>query len=107
MFQFCLLYSILLKSVVHGHGRGKLLGTCLVLQPCASCVVSLQHVPMFQYASCERLNTLVAHGHGRGTGIGTCLVCAACVVATVVCVTSDGLFRPKLLPARKQDAGAI
>ena len=27
-------------AVLHGHGRGKRLGTCLVLQPCVSCVVS-------------------------------------------------------------------
>ena len=33
--------------VLHGHGRGKRLGTCLVLQPCVSCVVSLQHASMF------------------------------------------------------------
>ena len=37
---------------VHGHGRGMGLGTCLVLQTHASCVVSLQHVSMFQYAGC-------------------------------------------------------
>ena len=37
------------KSVVCGHGRGKLLGTCLVLERWVSCVVSLQHVSMFQY----------------------------------------------------------
>ena len=47
--------------VVHRHGRGKRLGTCLVLELCSSCVVSLQHVPMFQYAGCARLNMLVAH----------------------------------------------
>ena len=45
------MYSILLKLAVHAHGRGKRLGTCLVLQQCASCVMSLQHVPMFEYAS--------------------------------------------------------
>ena len=41
LFQLYLMYPILLKLVVHGHGRGKRLGTCLVLQPCVSCVVSL------------------------------------------------------------------
>ena len=40
---------------VHGHGRGKRLGTCLVLQPHVSGVMSLQHMPMFHSASCERL----------------------------------------------------
>ena len=41
-------------SVVHGHGRGKRLDTCLVLKPRASGVVSLQHVSMAQYAGCAR-----------------------------------------------------
>ena len=36
------------------HGRGKRLGTCLVLQPGASGVVSLQHVSMFHYVGCAR-----------------------------------------------------
>ena len=35
---------------VHRHGQGKRLGTCLVLQPGESGVVSLQHVLMFHYA---------------------------------------------------------
>ena len=35
--------------VVHGHERGERLGTCLVVKPCVSCVVSLQHVSMFHY----------------------------------------------------------
>ena len=39
---------------VHEHGRGKRLGTCLVLESRALCFVSLQHVPMFEYASCAR-----------------------------------------------------
>ena len=55
---------------------------CLVLELRASCVVSLQHVPMFEYVGCTRLNMLVAHvlnmlvahGHGRGKRLGTCLV---------------------------------
>ena len=33
-------------EVVHRHGGGKRLGTCLVVKPCALCVVSLQHVCM-------------------------------------------------------------
>ena len=54
----------LLKLAVHGHGRGKRLGSCLVLQSHASCVVSLQHVPMFQCVGCERLKMVAVHGHG-------------------------------------------
>ena len=46
------MYLCFIMLVVHGHGQGKGLGTCLVLQPYASCVVSLQHVPMFHYAGC-------------------------------------------------------
>ena len=74
---------------VHGHGRGKCFRTCLVLQPHASCVVSLQHVPMFHYDGCERLNMLDVHGHGRGMCLGTCLVYAACVMAFVACINGD------------------
>ena len=36
----------LIMLVVHGYGRGKRLGTCLVVKPCASCIVSLQHMCM-------------------------------------------------------------
>ena len=36
----------LIMLVVHGHGRGKRLGTCLVMKPFASGVESLQHVCM-------------------------------------------------------------
>ena len=43
----CILYiQFFLKSVVLGHGRGKRLGMCLVLEPHVSCVTSLQHVSM-------------------------------------------------------------
>ena len=35
---------------MHGHRRGKRLGTCLVVEPRVLCVVSLQHVSMFDYA---------------------------------------------------------
>ena len=38
--------------VVHGHGRGKRLRTCVVLEPCASCAVSLQNVSVFDCAGC-------------------------------------------------------
>ena len=92
---------------VHGHERGKRLGMCLVLQSHASCVRSLQHVSMFEYARCARLIMLVVPRNGRGTRLGTCLVCATCIVAIVARVTSDGLCYPKSLHARKQDACAI
>ena len=105
--QACSMCQCVNMMVVHGHGRGKRLGTCLVLEPRALCVVNLQHAPMFQYAGCARLIMMVVHGHGRGMRLGTCLVCAACAVAIVVCVTSDELCCPKLLHARKQDACAI
>ena len=70
---------------VRRHGRGNRLGTCLVFQPGASGVASLQHVPMFHFASCERLNMLVLHGHARGMRLGTCLVYVAFVMAFVAC----------------------
>ena len=38
--------------VVHGHGRGKLLVCALVLEPRVSCVMNLQHVPIFEYSGC-------------------------------------------------------
>ena len=34
------MYLFLLKPVVHGHGRGTLLGTCLVQLQCVSYVVA-------------------------------------------------------------------
>ena len=37
--KFFVMYLILLNSVVHGHGRGTRLNTCLVLELCI-CVVS-------------------------------------------------------------------
>ena len=50
MLQLYLMHSNFFKSAVHGYGRGKRLGVCLVLQPYASVVVSLQRVSMFHYA---------------------------------------------------------
>ena len=44
----------LITPVVHRHGRGKCLCTCLVMKLCASCFMSLQHVSMFDYASGAR-----------------------------------------------------
>ena len=77
---------------VRGHERGKSLGTCLLLEPGASGVMSLQHVPMFHSASCECLNMLIVHGHGQGTRLATCLVYAAFVVAFVACVNGHEFF---------------
>ena len=37
----------LIMPVVHGHGRGRRLRSCLVVKPCVSCVVSLQHMCMY------------------------------------------------------------
>ena len=41
LINFLFMYFVLLKSALHRHGQGKRLGTCLVFQPHASCVVSL------------------------------------------------------------------
>ena len=38
--KFSVMYLILLKSPVHGHGRGMRLGTCLVQLQCVSCVTA-------------------------------------------------------------------
>ena len=70
---------------VRGHGRGKRLGARLVLEPRASGVVSLQHVPIFHSASCERLNMLVVHRHGRGTRLGTC-PSVHCICCGICCM---------------------
>ena len=88
------MYLFLLKPVVHGHGRGTLLGTCLVKLQCVSCVVAS--------AACVAPNKccvfflislhIVVHGHGRGTRLGTCLVqlqCVFCAMASAACVTAD------------------
>ena len=64
-------------------------------------------MPVFQYVGCARLNMLAVHGRGRGVHLGTCLVRGFCAQAIVVCVTSDGMFCPKSLSARKQDVFAI
>ena len=51
VMSFCYVLDFI-KLVVHWHGRGKSLGTYLVLQLRVSGVVSLQHVSMFQYVGC-------------------------------------------------------
>ena len=42
----CSMCLCLIMPVVHGHGRGNSLGTCIVVKPCASRAMSLQHVCM-------------------------------------------------------------
>ena len=39
----CSMCPCLIMPVEHGHGQGKRLGTCLVVKPCASYVITLQH----------------------------------------------------------------
>ena len=53
VMSFCYVLDFI-KLVLHGHGRGKSLGTYLVLQLRVSGVVSLQHVSMFQYVGCAK-----------------------------------------------------
>ena len=48
----CSVCQCLKMLAVSRHGRCKSLGTCFVLEPLASCVMSLQHVLLFQYAGC-------------------------------------------------------
>ena len=43
-----------IMPVMQRHGRCKRLGTCLVVKPYASCVVSLQHVSIFHYTGGAR-----------------------------------------------------
>ena len=40
LFQLYLICSILLKSVVHGHGQGTHLGTCLMYVACVVAFVT-------------------------------------------------------------------
>ena len=71
--------------VVHGHGRGKRLGACLVVKLCASCVVSLQHVSMFDYARGARAWKRQAPWYVP-CGEVVCVVCrefVACVHASL------------------------
>ena len=102
----------LIILVVHRHGRGKRLGTCLVVKPCASCFVSLQYISIFDYVgdawawtrhaswyfpcgeavyiniswvcgTCLYFIMPVVHGHGRGKRLGTCLVQQYCISSIV------------------------
>ena len=69
--------------MVHGHGQGKRLGTCLVVKPCALCFVSLQHASMLDYTSGARAWTRQAPWY-MPCREAVCVVChefPACVHA--------------------------
>ena len=53
VMSFCYVLDFI-KLALQGHGRGKSLGTYLVLQLRVSGVVSLKHVSMFQYVGCAK-----------------------------------------------------
>ena len=77
MISFLFMYLVLLKSAVHGHGRGKRLGTCLLYAPCVVAFVAYVNAYKFSVIYLILLNSVV-HGHGRGMHLGTCLVLCAC-----------------------------
>ena len=81
-----------ITPVVHGHGRGTPLGTCLVQLQCVSCVAASAACVTVDKGSVVDFITPVVHGHGRGTRLGTCLVqlqCVSCVATSAACVTVD------------------
>ena len=84
---------------VNGHGRGTRLGTCLVQRQCFSCVITLQHVSMFQFLDWT--------GHARGMRLGTRPMYTTCGVAFVASVTGAGWRFPKTLYAHKQRSGVV
>ena len=78
---------------MRGHGGGKRLSTCLVLEPRASGVVSLQHVSMFQYVGCDWAWTMQAPWYMPCASAG-CVGCrefATCVNVSLcwLCVGMD------------------
>ena len=78
--------------VVHGHGRGACLGTCLVQLQWVSYVAASAARVAANKLSVLHFVTLVVHGHGRGRRLGTCLVqqqCVSCIVACATCMTAD------------------
>ena len=80
-----------ITPVVHGHGRGTRLGTCLVQLQCVSCVAA-SAARVLQINDLLLISLHVVHGHGRGTRLGTCLVqlqCVSCVAASAACVTAN------------------
>ena len=98
MFQLYLMSLILIKSVVHGNGRGTHLGTSLVYPACVVAFVACVTGDKFS-VMCLILLQSVVHGHGRGTHLGTCLVYAVRVVVFVACMTGHGLCCPRSLYA--------
>ena len=89
--KFSIMYLILIKSLVHGHGRCTHLGTCLVYTPCVVDFVAYENADKFSVMYFILLKSVV-HGHGRGTRLGTCLVqlqYVSYVIAPVACVTAD------------------
>ena len=63
-----------ITPVVQGHGRGKRVGTCLVLEPHVFYVVSLQRVSLFEYLGCARAWTRQAPWYVPCAG-AACVVC--------------------------------
>ena len=83
----------LITLVVHGHGRGKRLGTWLAVKPCVSCFVSLQHVSMFDCVGGAQAWTRQAPWYVP-CGEAVCVMChefPACVHASL------NVFRQKPL----------
>ena len=81
-----------ITPVVHGHGRGMRLGTCLVQLQCVFCAVASAACVIADKLSILDFITPVVHGHGRGTRLGTCLVqlqCVSCVAASAACVAPN------------------
>ena len=78
--------------VVHGHGRGTCLGTCLVQLQCVSYVAaSVARVATNKLSVLDFITSIV-HGHGQGTRLGTCLVqlqCVSCVTASAARVAAN------------------
>ena len=77
---------------MHGHGRGRRLGKCLVQLQCVFCAVASAACVIADKSSVVDFITPVVHGHGRGMRLGTCLVqlqCVSCVAASAACVTVD------------------
>ena len=64
----------LIMQVVHGHGRGRHLGICFMVKPCVSCVMSLRHMCIFDYAGGAWAWTRQAHLHVP-CGEAVCVVC--------------------------------
>ena len=86
-----LLLLILIIPVMHDHGRGKRLGTCLVVKPYVWCVVSLQHMSLFDYAGGAWAWTRQRPWY-LPCGETVCIVCrefATCVHASLALFTKS------------------